>query len=297
MRIACEVRSDDGPTHAVVDLTEEEAGRLLGYRPLFGIAVNYDEHLYCLEFFHPNVRFGDLTSPDGDHVDIADGWVRLPLVDAREEADTADVPTLQSERVDVACLRVTRDGVLWTCSPRHSDASIETPLILWESLEAVCAAKLTPEMFPPLDAAAAPGRDDARADLARWRAAGATLAKGGDAIDDRVDAACAAAFHKSIDVSYSAYPTDPADDEPLDNLDAVAVPGRVAFVSSDNEVRWGGGKPYRSPVVENPTWLQVCVYANAMIQRTKDRHHVFLEGVDKVRTEDGVDVYEFSMGS
>jgi hypothetical protein len=97
-------------------------------------------------------------------------------------------------------------------------------------------------------------------------------------------------------VSYSAYDSDERD-VPIDNLDEVAIEG--------DAVLWGDGytdKRYRSKVVKNPTWLALCVLANAMIKRTGDHHHVFLEGVHldeeaTAKRHDGVKIYRFSMGS
>ncbi len=91
-------------------------------------------------------------------------------------------------------------------------------------------------------------------------------------------------------------------DEPIDNLDKVAVKGRVRLLCA-HEPFYGGpkGKDYRSDVLENPTWLQVAVHADEMIRVTNDHHHVFLEGLDKLpkkqQTEAGVTLYEFCMGS
>lgn len=117
-------------------------------------------------------------------------------------------------------------------------------------------------------------------------------------IDDKIRAALEAAGHKRELVTYSAYKSD-AEDCPIDNLDQVAVQGRCVLVAAADDY-WGGSrsKPYRSPVLENPTWLQVCVCANAMIRRTRDQHHVFLEGLVKLKKPiKGVPAYRFSMGS
>lgn len=134
-----------------------------------------------------------------------------------------------------------------------------------------------------------------------------------NAMNAKVEAAIKAAGHKRCYVSYSAYDSDDSD-VPIDNLDNVAIEGKVVFASKRNEF-YGGekSKNYQSEVIENPTWLQVCVYANEMIKTTRDLHHVFLEGVDisdpyvfesRTRTEEleklldnGVLIYEFIMGS
>ncbi len=78
-------------------------------------------------------------------------------------------------------------------------------------------------------------------------------------------------------VFYSAYPTE-GDHLPIDNLDDIAVEGKVQFFTEHNPF-WGDGEDYTSPVVDSPTWLDVAVLANDMITTTGDRHHHFLEGV------------------
>lgn len=120
-------------------------------------------------------------------------------------------------------------------------------------------------------------------------------------IDARVAEAVRAAGQQ-LRVDYSASEND-ENDVPIDNLDEVAVPGKVVL-TQERDTFYGGPKSrsYRSVVLENPTWLQVAVCANEMIKVTRDHHHVFLEGLDKKgeeRTETGevITIYEFSMGS
>lgn len=98
-------------------------------------------------------------------------------------------------------------------------------------------------------------------------------------------------------ISYSAY--EEKDNLPQDNLDEIALQGKAIFCQ-DADVFYGGDQssPFKSKVVENPTWLDVCLLANEMILTTNDRHHVFLEAIKKTRkTIDGIPVYKFSMGS
>ena len=113
-------------------------------------------------------------------------------------------------------------------------------------------------------------------------------------IDARVDMACNLAGHKEFHMSYSAFSEE--DDVPVDNLDEIAIEGKVQFIQEQN---YGEGERYVSPVVENPTWLQVAVLANEMINTTGDTHHVFLEGIKKLKGKgkDGASLYGFSMGS
>lgn len=94
-------------------------------------------------------------------------------------------------------------------------------------------------------------------------------------------------------IFYSAYEAD-EDDVPIDNLDKVAVEGTCKFFA-EGDNGWGEGDDYESPEVENPTWLQVAVFANKMVQITGDSHHCFLEGVYPDSKRKGV--YRFAMGS
>ncbi|MCA9023263.1 MAG: hypothetical protein KDA74_24110, partial [Planctomycetaceae bacterium] len=75
-------------------------------------------------------------------------------------------------------------------------------------------------------------------------------------------------------------------------LDSVAVEGPVIFVEDR------AAEVYRSQVIENPTWLEVCRLANKMMETTGDLHHNFLEDIYRQDLEiDGIPVYRFSTGS
>lgn len=100
-------------------------------------------------------------------------------------------------------------------------------------------------------------------------------------------------------VFYSAYKS--VNDIPQDNLDEIAISGKVKFVEQGDSF-FGSGKPYSSKILENPTWLDVCVVANEMILATGDKHHIYLEGVlatEKTLFQDNdtVKIVRFSMGS
>ena len=96
-------------------------------------------------------------------------------------------------------------------------------------------------------------------------------------------------------VEYSAYPTD--DNElPVDNLDDRAIDGRCRFVQ-EHDPSFGKGDDYLSREVANPTWLEVAVLANEMIEVTGDHHHVFLEGLTILGEEMGLKIVQFEMGS
>jgi len=100
---------------------------------------------------------------------------------------------------------------------------------------------------------------------------------------------------KGAALEYSAYETD-EDGLPVDNLDQVAVEGRCIFLQQA-EPPFGTGKNYVSAEVQNPTWIQVCLLANEMIEITRDRQHVFLEGVHVVSEQNGIKMVDFVMGS
>jgi len=83
-----------------------------------------------------------------------------------------------------------------------------------------------------------------------------------------------------------------------EDMDAIAIEG-TAQVTMPHDGFWGEGKDYISPIVVNPTWLQLAMFANEGINVTGDNHHVFFENVRCVGIEiiTGVQTYKFSMGS
>lgn len=120
---------------------------------------------------------------------------------------------------------------------------------------------------------------------------------------ERVEQALrAAGLEPPFHVRYSAY-----DKRPGDNLAKVAVVGRVRFWAP-NDGFWGEGDDYLGPVLEDPTWLDLCSEAERMIRTTGDGHHAFLEGVHPTGTSDlellasasedeSCQTYTFIMGS
>ena len=111
-----------------------------------------------------------------------------------------------------------------------------------------------------------------------------------DAIADKLDG--------NAVVYYSAYKTSKATGDPLNNLNSIAVRGKVIFREKTDAFWADGGKDYQSEVLENPTWLDVAVAADEMIRTTGDRHHIYLESIHPMNEKiDGVKVYEFWMGS
>lgn len=91
-----------------------------------------------------------------------------------------------------------------------------------------------------------------------------------------------------VKVQYSAYQLDD-DLIIIDNMHEIAVQGKVIFRH----------KRHKTPVLENPTWLDLCVLVNERILETDDHHHCFLEGVcnTKETDKDGIPIYRYMLGS
>lgn len=117
----------------------------------------------------------------------------------------------------------------------------------------------------------------------------------------------AAAETDDIVMYYSAGPYDPDDMAPFDNLDEVAIQGKCQIEQRADDF-WDGsgeGEDFISPMLTNPTWLEVSVLFDLAIRTTGDYHHQFLEGVHKVRelavadelNPTGINLYQFSTGS
>ncbi len=100
-----------------------------------------------------------------------------------------------------------------------------------------------------------------------------------------------AAVKPPVKVCYSAYKMDDTCC-PVDNLDEVAVSGRAVFNYDLQDVR-----PYRSPIVENPTWMQVAQFANEMILSCELEEHIFLDGIEVEREANFIKEVHFGMGS
>ncbi len=130
-------------------------------------------------------------------------------------------------------------------------------------------------------------------------------------MEDKVNEACKKAKeHGRIDVIYSTYEFDQYD-TPIDNLDDVPLKGKVKFVDADalkegnffdfmyvDNPEDNPYKPFVSKVMDSPTWLEIAVLANEMIQVTYDRHHVYLEDVVVLEVkDDGVQIAKIQMGS
>lgn len=96
-------------------------------------------------------------------------------------------------------------------------------------------------------------------------------------------------------VSYVAYSSD---DEgmPIDNLDTVPIKGKMRF-SQQHSDYWGSGTEYTSKTVEDPSWIEIAILANKMIEVTGDYHHKHLKSVKKLSEKRGVIKAGFIMES
>jgi hypothetical protein len=111
-----------------------------------------------------------------------------------------------------------------------------------------------------------------------------------DQIDKNVEQAIKeAAFGKMYSekrVIYTAYEMDEYD-IPISNLDEVPVKGKIKFVSEDGE--------WHSPVLDSPTWLQIAVYANAMLIATDEFYFKYFDDFEVVDNENGIMIANFNM--
>jgi hypothetical protein len=82
--------------------------------------------------------------------------------------------------------------------------------------------------------------------------------------------------------------------------------GKAAFavigptrVEADADEFWGGkeSKPYRSKVMASPTWGDLMKCAEEQVRKTRDEHHVYVEGVEFLRKEGKVTVVRLALGS
>lgn len=99
-------------------------------------------------------------------------------------------------------------------------------------------------------------------------------------------------------VQFSAYEQDD-DGNPINNLMEIPIEGKFKIRQKADEF-WGGedAKDWESPLLDSPTWLDLCMQAEAMMKVTLDDHHCFLENITPVSVDDdGTVICEFSMGS
>lgn len=110
--------------------------------------------------------------------------------------------------------------------------------------------------------------------------------------------------HRPDDQIVVLYSVFSRDECKYHDIQSVAYKGQIRIVMLKHD-DWKEGESYRrknsyeSDVLENPTWLDLCVVANDMILLTGDTHHRYLESLSvHVRNNDElVAIGEFSMGS
>jgi len=108
---------------------------------------------------------------------------------------------------------------------------------------------------------------------------------------DAIQAKVAKDIKDEVRVRYSAFKSD-ANGIPIDNLGEIAVKGNVT-VLDDTDMFFA--------FCENPTWLDLAVLANGMLNKTDDDHHVFFENYEIIQerseiTKDNT-IIRFMMGS
>ena len=115
-------------------------------------------------------------------------------------------------------------------------------------------------------------------------------------MENKVDEACKEAFHDRVYVIYSAYSFDQYD-TPINNLSEVVIKGKVKFVDEGDDFskEESNYEPFESLVYDSPTWLELAVIANSMINKTCD--HVYLEDIHVVDVKDGIQIAKIIMGS
>ncbi len=112
---------------------------------------------------------------------------------------------------------------------------------------------------------------------------------------DEIAAKIDNAINGEVYVSYSAYEND-EEDTPIDNLDNIALVGKVVAVCSSPSCLDPKSVEI-SKLMENPTWLDLTVVANQFIKLTGD-YHIFFEGYKLVGELAGkISIIEFYMGS
>lgn len=107
-----------------------------------------------------------------------------------------------------------------------------------------------------------------------------------DEIDSTVENAIKSTG-KKVFVVYSAYDEDEYGN-PINNLKETAIKGIVKFVD---------GEDFASLPLSSPTWLDIAIVANEMINQTKDYQNRHLKDVDVFDNQDGVMVAKLIMGS
>ncbi len=111
-------------------------------------------------------------------------------------------------------------------------------------------------------------------------------------------------MERSGDKAWVLYSAFSRGEEKYHNLQMTAYEGKIRIYMPKGD-GWEEGmnyvrkETYESEVLENPTWLDLCVVANDMILLTGDTHHRYLESLNVTQRNGGdlVAIGEFFMGS
>ena len=118
-------------------------------------------------------------------------------------------------------------------------------------------------------------------------------ASASDAIQNRIRARVG----RKCFVVFSAYKLD-ADKVPIDNLDDIPIVGKLMIRGKRHRIHNGqASKDYESPVMDGPTWLDLCVIANDQMAATRDRDRRYLEHIEVVGNRGDVQIAEFCLGA
>jgi hypothetical protein len=114
-----------GCDYAVVTLTEDDLKVLAKRREAFLALHAEDRDLSSMAFWSADAEF----FPAGDWINTA-GAGDEPFVVVPEDFDTGEEP----DRTECDRMVISKEGVLWSCYPKHDDAKVETHEIPWEQL-------------------------------------------------------------------------------------------------------------------------------------------------------------------
>ena len=112
-----------------------------------------------------------------------------------------------------------------------------------------------------------------------------------DAMQTKVAESCRGA----VQVRYSPLRSY-HDGTPMDDLDSVIAKGAVAVLDDKHHYEAGDQMLFISPIIYSPTWLDLAVIANDMLNRTMD-NHTFLENYQVIGKHGNVTIIALTMGS
>lgn len=141
MRLLCKTTdsSDGGYNYATVDIDVERVKELLTMRPIWDQTQKLLPSLYCLEIFDATPEFYESVDLDNlsedDQYRVENGeFIEVPTI------GEAFVPVYgEQHSTCVETLRITKDGVLWSASPKYGEGSFETLELSWKRLEEIAA--------------------------------------------------------------------------------------------------------------------------------------------------------------